>query len=59
MDLVQLISQVGFPIGVAIYSLVVLNKTVAENTKVTLILTEKFSQFEGTLRNRDGNEVAK
>jgi hypothetical protein len=34
MDPTQIISQVGFPIGVAIYVLVVLNKTVAQNTKV-------------------------
>lgn len=34
MDLTQLISQVGFPIAVATYSLVVLNKTVQKNTEI-------------------------
>lgn len=34
MDLTQLISQVGFPIAVASYVLVILNKTVAKNTIV-------------------------
>lgn len=34
MDLVQVISQVGFPIAVATYSLVVLNKTIQRNTDV-------------------------
>jgi hypothetical protein len=37
MDLtgfIQFISQVGFPIAVASYSLVVLNKTVQKNTEV-------------------------
>jgi hypothetical protein len=34
MDIVAIISQVGFPIAVAVYSLVVLNKTVQRNTDV-------------------------
>lgn len=34
MDLVAVISQVGFPIAVATYSLVVLNKTIQKNTEV-------------------------
>lgn len=33
-DIVQVISQVGFPIAVATYSLVVLNKTIQRNTEV-------------------------
>lgn len=34
MDIIQAISQVGFPIAVATYSLVVLNKTIQKNTEV-------------------------
>ena len=34
MDIISVISQVGFPIAVAVYSLVVLNKTVQRNTEV-------------------------
>jgi hypothetical protein len=34
MDLVSVISQVGFPIAVATYCLVVLNKTIQKNTEV-------------------------
>lgn len=41
LDILQAISQVGFPIAVATYSLVVLNKTVAENTKVMIKVSEK------------------
>jgi hypothetical protein len=41
MDLAQLISQVGFPIAVAAYSLVVLNKTVQKNTEVMTKIATK------------------
>ncbi len=34
MDLVQMISQVGFPIAVATYSLITLNKTIKENSEI-------------------------
>ena len=34
MDLIAVISQVGFPIAVATYCLVVLNKTIQQNTDV-------------------------
>lgn len=34
VDIVQVISQVGFPIAVATYSLVVLNETIKRNTDV-------------------------
>lgn len=41
MDLAQLISQVGFPIAIATYSIVVLNKTVQNNTKMLNIIATK------------------
>lgn len=48
-DVVSLISQVGFPIAVAAYSLIVLNKTLGgvrtalqENTRVISVLCAKF-----------------
>lgn len=34
LDMVQLISQVGFPIAVATYCLVTLNKTMKEHSEV-------------------------
>lgn len=41
MDIVSVISQVGFPIAVAVYSLVVLNKTVQRNTEVMTKIATK------------------
>ncbi|MDD4439118.1 MAG: YvrJ family protein [Tissierellia bacterium] len=41
MEIINVISQVGFPIAVATYSLVVLNKTVQENTKVMQRIANK------------------
>lgn len=41
MDILQAISQVGFPIAVASYSLVVLNKTVQKNTEVMTKIATK------------------
>lgn len=38
---IQVISQVGFPIAVATYSLVVLNNTVQENTAIMIKLATK------------------
>jgi hypothetical protein len=40
-DWVQIVSQVGFPIAVATYSLVVLNKTVQKNTEIMTIISTK------------------
>lgn len=49
MDILQAISQVGFPIAVASYSLVVLNKTVQKNTEVmTKIATKLDIDCENT-----------
>ena len=41
MDLATMISQVGFPIAVATYSLVVLNKTIQKNTEVMTKIATK------------------
>jgi hypothetical protein len=40
-DIVQVVSQVGFPIAVATYSLVVLNKTVQKNTEIMTKIATK------------------
>lgn len=50
MDLMQMISQVGFPIAVAGYSLVVLNETIKKNTESNTKLATKIEQF---IRERD------
>ena len=34
MDIISTISQVGFPIAVAVYTLVTLNNTIKRNTEV-------------------------
>lgn len=52
MDLVQLISQVGFPIAVATYSLVVLNNTIKQNTTTLQNLTTEIT-FLRTTNKRD------
>jgi hypothetical protein len=41
LDVIQIISQVGFPIAVATYSLVVLNKTVQQNTEIMTKIATK------------------
>jgi len=41
MELVQVISQVGFPIAVATYSLVVLNTTIQKNTEIMTKIATK------------------
>lgn len=46
IDVLNAISTVGFPIAVATYSLVVLNKTVQENTKVMIQISEKLDLKE-------------
>lgn len=43
MDLIQVISQVGFPIAVAAYSLIKLNSTIEENTKVLRAIAVKIN----------------
>jgi hypothetical protein len=49
VEMVNFISQVGFPIAVATYSLVVLNKTVQRNTEVmTKIATKLDIETEAT-----------
>ena len=40
-EAVSVISQVGFPIAVASYSLIVLNKTIQKNTEVMTRLCAK------------------
>lgn len=46
MDIVQVVSQVGFPIAVACYSLIVLNKSIKENTLVMVKISEKIEGCE-------------
>lgn len=41
MDLVQLISQVGFPIAVATFALIKLDKTMNANTRVMIKIAER------------------
>lgn len=41
MEIINIISQVGFPIAVATYMMVVLNKTVQQNTRVMQKIANK------------------
>lgn len=50
MDFVQFISQVGFPIAVATYSLVTLNKTVQKNTEVMTKIAAKLNVDTGEVK---------
>jgi hypothetical protein len=54
-DIVQVISQVGFPIAVATYSLVVLNKTVQKNTDVMTRIAAKLNIDTSSLDDKTGN----
>lgn len=47
MDIVQIISQVGFPIAMATYFVVVFNKNLKENTQVLIKIAEKLDIEEG------------
>ena len=45
-EIVNLISSVGFPIAIATYVIIVLNKTLNENTLILTKLVEKMEQLE-------------
>ena len=48
MDLIQVVSQVGFPIAVATYCLVILNKTIEQNSAIVTKLSEKIDAILNT-----------
>lgn len=50
-EIAQLVSQVGFPIVVALYALIRLDTTIRENTRVIVAIGAKLD-VEGT---QDGN----
>ena len=45
-EIINLISSVGFPIAIATYVIIVLNKTLNENTLILTKLVEKMEQLE-------------
>jgi hypothetical protein len=52
MDLLQAISQVGFPIAVAAFSLIRLEAAIKSNTECTnkmLIMFESMKEFKGII----------
>jgi hypothetical protein len=53
-DIVNVISQVGFPIAITIFSLVKLDKTIATNTKVLLSIAAKLD-CDGILKGGADN----
>lgn len=44
MDVVNIISQVGFPIAISLYLLIRFENTIKNNTKAIIILTEKIKR---------------
>ena len=51
-EIAKLISSVGFPIAIATYVIVVLNKTLNENTLVLTKLVEKLDGLEARLDDK-------
>ena len=51
-EVAKLISSVGFPIAIASYVIIVLNKTLNENTMILTKLVEKMDNLEGRLDDK-------
>ena len=51
-EIAKLISSVGFPIAIATYVIVVLNKTLNENTLILTKLVEKLDGLEARLDDK-------
>ena len=49
-NVVSIISNVGFPIAIACYVIVVLNKTLEENTKILTQLVGKIESIEEDIK---------
>ena len=49
-NIITLISNVGFPIAIATYVIVVLNKTLGEINQVLTKLVEKMENIEQTMK---------
>lgn len=45
-EIISLISNVGFPIAIATYVIVILNKTLEENNKILTKLVEKIEMLD-------------
>lgn len=45
-EIINIISNVGFPIAIATYVIIVLNKTLEENNKILTKLVEKIEMLE-------------
>lgn len=45
-EIINIISNVGFPIAIATYVIIVLNKTLEENNKILTKLVEKIEILE-------------
>ena len=49
-EIVTIISNVGFPIAIACYVIIVLNKTLEENNKILTNLVAKMETLEDNLK---------
>ena len=52
-EIVNIISSVGFPIAIATYVIIVLNKTLNENNLVLTKLVEKLENLENSIHNNN------
>ena len=51
-EIANIISTIGFPIAIATYTIVVLNKTLQENTMILTKLVEKMDNLEGRIDDK-------
>ena len=52
-DIVTIISNVGFPIAIATYIIIVMNKTLTESNELLTRLVEKLDSMEQTLNAKN------
>ena len=51
-EIAKLISSVGFPIAIASYVIIILNKTLQENTLILTKMIEKLESMEERLNDK-------
>lgn len=51
-NIINVISNVGFPIAIACYVIIVLNKTLEENNKILTQLVAKVENIEESLKQQ-------
>lgn len=57
-DIVKLVSEIGFPIAITIYTLVKLNTSIENNTKAIMLMASKL-KCVGDIESIGGSENGK